>query len=593
MTFPIAPVVPYQDDMQGGLQQVLKVNPYSLAWWTTQVITNIPSDSVGWLVAQGWQITGITYDSTKVPPVPYYSMTRQSLQNWMILQGLLEEWTTAWNEAASYNTFRYNDIVWAWDAMMVSTQNHFEAQIEQQNSHVVLFLGNLDTYMDEVDALIDANQSQIVTDAAAAEAALVAAEARLSELESNAVLAITNIRSLLTDQDGNLLAFLRDFSNKLSELDENYTDHVAIVEPLLASLEATLATFISDAGTLLTTILTDYTTLESEIDLLLANDAATLTTHAGDFNAVLALLESDYELHASMSRQFLIDLGLTETARIAEKFVSSLSTQVQQLIDRGLYSSAVMTDVTARNARDHNEEIVALNDRLMREKLDNQHRLYGQQVTMRGATMDGKNLIYGLRLELSKYHAAQITGLYGLLQDVRNRTLSTKQNILNVQQAVTQFTINVRDGLLAVVNGIVEKLAAGIDREYTAKQDVSRVAMTEEAQMLGMTQDALKGLIAGKDRYATALMQLSSTLAEHRHRAIIEKMNEFNARLVGQQTQHESNMKLMAYQLDERNKLLIGIYGFVERREDVGPKFDDLAKICTSLGDAGGGWITP
>jgi hypothetical protein len=52
-------------------------------------------------------------------------------------------------------------------------------------------------------------------------------------------------------------------------------------------------------------------------------------------------------------------------------------------------------------------------------------------------------------------------------------------------------------------------------------------------------------------------------------------------------------MKLMAYQLDERNKLLVGIYGFVERREDIAPKFDDLAKICTSLGDAGGGWLSP
>ena len=49
----------------------------------------------------------------------------------------------------------------------------------------------------------------------------------------------------------------------------------------------------------------------------------------------------------------------------------------------------------------------------------------------------------------------------------------------------------------------------------------------------------------------------------------------------------------MAYQLDERNKLLIGIYGFVERREDVGPKFENMAQVCTALADAGGGWMTP
>jgi hypothetical protein len=52
-------------------------------------------------------------------------------------------------------------------------------------------------------------------------------------------------------------------------------------------------------------------------------------------------------------------------------------------------------------------------------------------------------------------------------------------------------------------------------------------------------------------------------------------------------------MRLMIYQLDERNKILIGLYGFVERREDDPPSFDALTQICTGLGDAGGGWVTP
>lgn len=39
----------------------------------------------------------------------------------------------------------------------------------------------------------------------------------------------------------------------------------------------------------------------------------------------------------------------------------------------------------------------------------------------------------------------------------------------------------------------------------------------------------------------------------------------------------------MAYQLDERNKLLIGLYSFVERREDEGPTWNDGARV-TLLG---------
>jgi hypothetical protein len=49
----------------------------------------------------------------------------------------------------------------------------------------------------------------------------------------------------------------------------------------------------------------------------------------------------------------------------------------------------------------------------------------------------------------------------------------------------------------------------------------------------------------------------------------------------------------MAYQIDERNKLLIGLYSFVERREDVAPEWKDMASMIAGLADAGGGWLTP
>jgi hypothetical protein len=50
---------------------------------------------------------------------------------------------------------------------------------------------------------------------------------------------------------------------------------------------------------------------------------------------------------------------------------------------------------------------------------------------------------------------------------------------------------------------------------------------------------------------------------------------------------------LMKYQLDERNKLIIGLYGFVERREDIAPRWEEFGKIVSGLGDSGGGWISP
>jgi hypothetical protein len=662
MTFP---VVPFQPPQQGQITFPDEVSPYSPLWWTEQVIANIPADSVGWLVAQGWQITNIDYDNTTIPPTPYYTMQRNSLQNWNVLQSLLSSWTVAYNDARFANSLRYNQVIVSWTDLLTSSQAHFQAQVQEQNTHVAVYLLNMDAYMDEVAADIAANESQLVADAAVATTALTILDNRLVDLEANVAVHTPTINGLLTDQASYLDSFLVAFVAKRTELDANYTLHLGYIESLLQDAETDLTTFAAtqanllaelsaaytthvveidallataagylaqietDINDVLTNIVSDYVALDAEIDVLLASGAATLTTHAGDYNVVLALLEADYNTHVIVATAFLENLGVTELARIIEAYNATLSTQTQQLVDRGLYSAALATDVTARNSRDRSEEIGILNDRLMREKWENQHKLYEQQQSMRDRTLGGKDRVYGLRQDVLRYHASQITGVYGLLQDVRNRTLSGKQAIyaikdanarLNIEvrstlyragqemrqvlieeaarlqqltQTITQWKAGQRDRLLEQIQQIVAQHLAGLDRQHTAQQDVSRVAMSQRDTLLGQLQDAVKGFLTGKERFAAMTMANASTLADHRHRMVVEKMNMFVVRLGGLNEKNAENMKLMAYQLDERNKLMIGLYGFVERRDDIGPSIEDLAKIVTSLGDAGGGWITP
>jgi len=99
--------------------------------------------------------------------------------------------------------------------------------------------------------------------------------------------------------------------------------------------------------------------------------------------------------------------------------------------------------------------------------------------------------------------------------------------------------------------------------------------------------------LGGKEKFSTLLLQHANTLAEHKHRAIAQRPETAVKRLTGWQSVADENRKLMAYQLDERNKLLIGLYSFVERREDIGPEWKDQATMIASLGDSGGGWVTP
>jgi hypothetical protein len=265
----------------------------------------------------------------------------------------------------------------------------------------------------------------------------------------------------------------------------------------------------------------------------------------------------------------------------------------------------------------------------MREKLENQHRLYEQQLTMRSRNLDGANQLHGVRQEILRYQASLISNTYGLQQEIRNRVLAGKQAIFASKDANEKLALEVRSNLYAKLqevrqrtiesldrvyqlqdvfakweNGETHKLyeqvqqveslfLAGFDKEYAAKQDVVRVDISQRYSLLQQTQEALRALISGKERYSSILMQNAVTLAEHKHKVIVEKMNVAIKRLDGWQTIADQNRQLMAYQLDERNKLLIGLYSFVERREDIAPEWKDMSQMIAGLADSGGGWLTP
>jgi hypothetical protein len=469
----------------------------------------------------------------------------------------------------------------------------FQAQVDEQNAHVYVYLFNMDAYMDEVAVDIAANESQLVADVAVATNTLNVFDAKLVDLEANVAAHTPTITGLLTDQAGYLSSFLVDFVAKRTELDTNYSLHLTLMESLLQDADTDLATFATRQAVLLIELEAAYTAHVTEIDALLATAAAYMAQIETDINTILTQLVSDWDTHAIVATAFLDNLGVTELARIHEAYNATLSTQLQLLVDRGLYSGALAVDVTARNSRDRSEEIGILNDRLMREKWENQHKLYGQQQSMRDRILAGKQAIYAIKDAVNRLNIEVRTTLYRAGQEMRQVLIEEAARLQQLSQAVTQWKAGSRDRLLEQIQQVVTQHMAGLDRQHTAQQEVSRVAMGQRDTLLGQLQDAVKGFLGGKERFAAMTMTNASTLADHRHRMLVEKMNMFAVRLAGLNEKNAENMKLMAYQLDERNKLMIGLYGFVERRDDVGPSINDLAKITTGLGDAGGGWITP
>ncbi len=515
------PDVPEQDPGQSPIYLPPVTNPFLSIWWATQTVSNVPENVMGWLVAQGYEVTGISQDTSTVPPTNYFSLTREGMKPLNVLLSLCNSYTVAANDAREANQIRYNEILLNWTEMIDTSHDQFNAQTEEQNAQAGVFLTDLDDYMTAIELLISENQTQLGLDAAEAKASLVIMNSRLTELEDNAAAAAVTIRDLLSD------------------LDTNVNTYVADIEAILALLD------------------TDYSSVQVDLEAIKTSSGALVTQFAGDFQAALDYLASDYLTHSVLANSYLDNLGATETARINEEFASRLSVQLQSLVSRGLSTSAMVTDITERNHRDRDEQIQALNDRLMREKLENQHRLYQEQFAMRNRTLDGISQLHGTQQEVLKYQASLISGVYALLQETRNRILAGKQAILSARDA------NVRLGIQV------------------------------ESTLLEQLQAALTGVLGGKERFSNLLMQNANILSEHKHRAIVERMNTAVQRLEGWKSVAADNRQLMAYQLDERNKLLIGLYSFVERRDDISPEWKDMATMIASLGDSGGGWIQP
>ena len=695
------PQVPHQNPGQGLIDLARIANPFNSVWWSTQTVTQVPENVMGWLVAQGYEVTGITQDETTTPPTNYFALTREGMRPLEVILALCNSYTIAANEARDVNEFRYNQILTGWAEMIDTSHTQFDAQTTEQNAQAGVFMTDLGEYMTAIEALIDDNQAQIVIDAAEAKVALEAMDSRLADLETNAAANAIIIGTLLTEQDTNLQTYITDYDSRLTELDQNVAAHIATVladvgslgtvlddhvvdyiqqfdsleanyishlvdiDALLAAVDDNVNTYVTDVNAILALLASDYEAVAADLGEISVSAGTLVDDYAEDYQAILDLLATDYAAHApiargitdalsidynahdDLARGLLDGLGATELARIIEEFAAQLSVQLQALVTRGLSTAAIVTDITERNHRDRDEQIQMLNDRLMREKLenehrlheqlrvtrsyemDNEHRLYDQQLGMRTRTLDGETQLHSVRQEVLRYQASLISGVYALLQDIRNRTLSGKQAIFAARDANERLAIEVKSQLYTQLQDVRQKTIDASDRVYqlrdvyakwantethrtyeqlqqieqlfvdciqrqlAAKQDVTRGEMSQRDILLQQLQSALTALLGGKERFSTLLLQNASTLSEHKHKAIIERMNTATKRLEGWKSVADDNRRLLSYQLDERNKLLIGIYSFVERREDIGPLWADQARMIASLGDSGGGWVTP
>ena len=83
-------------------------SPYTGTWWNQFYVSGVPHETMSWMIAQGWRVLGTTLDRSQTPPVTYYTLGREAMQNWVILQSLMNQLTIGYNDANEANSLRYN-----------------------------------------------------------------------------------------------------------------------------------------------------------------------------------------------------------------------------------------------------------------------------------------------------------------------------------------------------------------------------------------------------------------------------------------------------------------------------------------------------
>ena len=317
---------PIFQDVTPAWQDIPNMN----GWYFTSVVQGVSEEALPWLLAQGWQLNAANTNNYVEPPVTTYLMARTRLLHWNVLYSLMVEFTNAFNEGRWANDRRYEDVIIGWQDVLDKHQSEVKEfqddKVNGTNGYVTLMLGSATELKDDFD-------------------------------------------TMLSDYDS------YDSGDRATEL---------------AKLKTTWATAADTAQSEYDTMVSglDLAAIISDVDSAIDDFAVAVTTFNNSYATLGATLSDDFTAHQTLARSYLTDLGTTDLARINEKFAGSLSTQKQGLVDSGFYNSTITTDITARNTREANEAISELNDKLNREKLANEHTLYGEQFQMRLGGLD-------------------------------------------------------------------------------------------------------------------------------------------------------------------------------------------------------------
>ena len=620
--------------------------------------TDIPDAQLGFLMAQGWVPTASAADPA-IAGGKLWTIQRDTFSDNTALLDILTDYTTFYNDATIAEDGQYDSVVELWSDALLKTQSQLDRAAQNYNGYEVAFLSSLSDIVDQVYTRANTMLAGVSTTFDEVTAALNTYADELSKLGTGYDEYETAIEAILTTQTASLNQFVGRAAALLTQLSTDWTTHDTAITDLETAGDSALATHVTAYEAKLDAMETAVTTVESELDSLIADASTAYTSfrtevlailsemdtslsaltsgvstqlglmdtavdaHEVTVDGILALYTSDYGTHAALTRGYLTDLGTTELARINEQFNNLLAGNRQALVGRGLYAAALVTQTDARVERERSEAITSLNDRLNREKLEHEHRLYGELTSVRDKNLAGQQYLHALDDATIKYRAdwtlklheqtvsfkQVVVGMRGSLlaaqnqfidrqqaveeklfgwgQDARKASAAGKDQVYRLREAVKQWKGNNEFKLAAELTAVRAAYDNLYKAELDARNKVDAFAADGRKDLLTLLNSYISTYANGVNAYARTTLTNGQFLAGSRENVIQDIMKSRFQFAAGLTTAEMEQQKLHKFQLNERNNLAVGLFRYMGDRKWDKPDMQEFGRMIMAVGHSG------
>ena len=472
-----------------------------------------------------------------------------------------------------------------------SILNGQNTSLSQYTSRTAAMLNTIVADQATLDAAIDTLEAAGDADVASH---IVAFEAQLNAIETKLDSTETELLGLVDDTNAAYQSYETAVKGSITSMEGELTSLNGTIGGLLDRMDSEVASHKATYSNLVALYKSDYDTHAALTRGLLTDLGATETSR----------INEEWDNDLANKKQQLTDRGFFSSA-----MVTNLTTRNTR------ERSERLTDLNDRLAREKvaNENLLYGNLVTVRDKqvAGDQYKfglettaieyrakwtegLYNQAIGLSKTTSGLEREILVMKQGAISYESSVREKLYGWTDQLKRALADGKDRVYRIRENVTRYKTDNEFKLVTMLKAVRDTSLGVYSRDLSANLDVDRAQIAAETGILEALNKYVTLYSDGMNRYSSSIMQNGNILASIRNQCSQQAMQTRFRYCAGVNDAHLAKQKLYRDQLDVRNGVATGLFKFMEARTDSYPDLSVMGQIAMGLGDAGATqWVAP